>query len=58
MIHNLELNVIIKDVVLYKKWKSFKQHLKRQHSNVAQMFDNIFNNFHQDNQSLLEEGLL
>jgi len=43
----------------YRKWKSFKQHLKRQHSNVAQMFYNIFNNdFDQDNQSLSEEGLL
>jgi len=43
----------------YRKWKSFKQHLKRQHSNVAQMFDNVFNNdFNQDNQSLSEEGLL
>lgn len=38
----------------YKKWKSFKQHLRRQHSNITQTFDN----FDQDNQSLSREGFL
>lgn len=37
---------------IYRKWKSFKQHLKRDHStNAIQMFDNL----NEDDQIILEE---
>lgn len=34
----------------HRKWKSFKQHLKRQHN-----IEEIFDNFNEDDQDLLEE---